>query len=114
MNPYNNELIIENNITEIRHLPTGFMLIKREVIEKMSISYSETKYKDDIGYLNKDEDKYAYALFDTGILEEHYLSEDWLFCERWSKIGGKIHMDVSLLLSHTGTEDYTGSFILSL
>jgi hypothetical protein len=114
MNVYNAELKIENNITEIRHLPTGFMMLKREVIEQMSTVYKDTKYCDDIGFLNRDQDKYAYALFDTGILDGHYLSEDWLFCERWTKIGGKIHMDVSILLTHTGMEDYTGCFILSV
>ena len=114
MNPLNLELHIEENIAEIRHLPTGFMMIKREVIEQMIDFYSETKYNDDIGYLNSEEDKYAYALFDTGIVQGHYLSEDWLFCERWSKIGGKVFMDVSIVLTHTGLEDYNGCFILSV
>lgn len=114
MNIYNSELKIENNITEIRHLPTGFMLLKREVIEKMNIYYDKTKYTDDIGFLNESENKFAYALFDTGVIDNHYLSEDWMFCERWKNIGGNIYMDVSILLSHTGLEDYTGCFILSL
>jgi hypothetical protein len=114
MNPLNLELHIEENIAEIRHLPTGFMMIKREVIEQMIDFYSETKYNDDIGYLNSEEDQYAYALFDTGIIEGHYLSEDWLFCERWCKIGGKVFMDVSIVLTHTGLEDYNGCFILSV
>jgi hypothetical protein len=114
MNALSNELKIENNVTEIRHLPNGFMMIKREVIEKMFNSYSETKYTDDIGFLLEEENKYAYALFDTGLMDGHYLSEDWYFCERWAKIGGKIHLDVSIILTHTGTEDYTGCFILSM
>jgi len=114
MNPLNPELQIKQNIAEIRHLPTGFMLLKREVIEQMIQAYSETKYYDDIGFLNSEEDKYAYALFDTGILDGHYLSEDWLFCERWVKIGGKVFMDVSISLTHTGLEDYNGCFILSV
>jgi hypothetical protein len=114
MNAHNNELMIKNNISEIRHLPTGFMLIKKEVIEIMSDYYSSTKYNDDIGFLNEEENKYAYALFDTGIIDNHYLSEDWYFCERWGKIDGKIYMDVSVLLGHTGQEDYTGCFILSV
>jgi hypothetical protein len=114
MNVFGNELKIENNVTEIRHLPTGFMMFKRGVIEKMMVSYSETKYTDDIGFLSKEENQYAYALFDTGLMDGHYLSEDWYFCERWAKIGGKINMDVSIILSHTGSEDYTGCFILSV
>lgn len=114
MNILTPELKIENNIAEIRHLPTGFMLIKREVIDAMILLYPETKYNDDIGFLNNDENVYAYALFDTGIMEGHYLSEDWLFCERWRKNNGHVYMDVSILLTHTGLEDYTGCFILSV
>jgi hypothetical protein len=114
MNILSNNLSIVKNVTEIRHLPTGFMLMKREVIEKMIEAFPDTKYNDDIGFLSKEEDKFAYALFDTGIADKHYLSEDWLFCERWRGIGGLVHLDVSLVLSHTGNEDFTGCYLMSI
>jgi hypothetical protein len=114
MNALSLEMKIENNISQIRHLPTGFMLIQKNAIEKMITSYPETKYNDDIGFLNTDENRYAFALFDTGLKDGHYLSEDWMFCERWINIGGSVYMDVSIMLSHTGTEDFTGCFILSV
>jgi len=113
MNPAEQNLYIVDNIAEVRHIPTGFMLMKREMIEKMIDAHSTTKYCDDIGFLSKTEEKYAYSLFDCGIVEGHYLSEDWMFCERWRKIGGRIFMDITIMLSHTGNEDYTGSFFLS-
>jgi hypothetical protein len=114
LNPYSNEIEINNNIAKIRHLPTGFMMIQRDVIEKMSFMYSETKYSDDIGFLTEKENKWAYALFDCGVFDNHYLSEDWLFCERWKKINGEIYTDITIILTHTGIEDYTGSILLSL
>jgi hypothetical protein len=114
MNPLSSTLSIDNNVTEIRHLPTGFMMLKRETIQIMFNKYVANKYQDDIGFLNAEEERYAYSLFDCGIIQNHYLSEDWMFCERWRELGGQIYMDISILLSHTGNEDYTGSFLLSL
>ena len=44
----------------------------------------------------------------------YYYSEDWMFCHRWKTMGGSIFVDVSILLTHTGTEDYKGSFISTI
>lgn len=109
-----NVLTIDNNLTKVRHIATGFMMIKRETIENMAKAFPSTKYTDDIGYLNDAENEHAYALFDCGVEDGHYYSEDWLFCHRWSKMGGNIYVDVSINLKHTGIEDYNGSFIASI
>ena len=105
---------VTNNLIEVRHIATGFMLIKRTVIEQLSTVYPDTKYVDDINYLNKDEERFAYALFDCAVIEKHYFSEDWLFCHRWSQINGKIYTDISINLQHTGLQDYDGSLLASL
>ena len=107
-------LHIENNIARVKHIATGFMLLKRECISKMMGSYKETKYTDDVGFLENHENEMAYALFDCGVREGHYFSEDWLFCDRWSKIGGNIWIDVTVNLTHTGPEDFEGSYISSI
>ena len=114
INHVSNVIQVENNLTEVKHLATGFMMIRRDLIEKMFIAFPSTKYTDDVGFLEGEENKYAYALFDCGVEEDHYLSEDWMFCSRWKKMGGKIYVDVSIHLNHTGIEDYKGSFIASL
>lgn len=115
INFLNNVLAIDNNLTKVRHLATGFMMIKRNTIEQMAVAYPATKYTDDVGFLQgKEENKYAYALFDCGVEDDHYYSEDWLFCHRWSKMGGNIYIDVSINLKHTGLEDFNGSFIASV
>ena len=53
-------------------------------------------------------------LFNTEIIDGHFLSEDWYFCNEWAKIGGSIFIDVSINLKHTGPEEYNGSFISSI
>jgi hypothetical protein len=107
-------LCIENNLAKVRHIATGFMMFKRNVIENMSMAYPQTKYVDDVGFLSGKENDFAYALFDCGVEEGHYFSEDWMFCHRWSKLGGSIFIEVSINLTHTGVEDYKGSYIASI
>ena len=107
-------LTIEENLAKVRHIANGFMMIKRATIEKMITAYPNTKYTDDVGFLQGKENDFAYALFDCGIEEDHYFSEDWLFCHRWSKMGGNVYLDVSISLKHTGNEEFNGSYITSL
>jgi hypothetical protein len=114
VNYLNTTIQIKNNVAEVRHLATGFMMFKRDVIEKMSAAFPSTKYTDDINFLTQEENKYAYALFDCGVLYDHYMSEDWMFCERWNKMGGSIFIDVSISLNHTGSETYKGCYMASL
>jgi len=107
-------LAIENNIAKVKHLATGFMMIKRKMISSMMKAFPSTKYQDDINYLRPEENEMAYALFDCGVEDGHYYSEDWLFCDRWTKMGGDIFVDVSINLTHTGVEDYNGSFVSTI
>jgi hypothetical protein len=114
VNYVSSNINIENNIAKVKHIATGFMMIKRDVIEKMSKAFPSTKYTDDISFLRPEENKFAYALFDCGVEDDHYYSEDWMFCHRWTKMGGSVFIDVTINLTHTGIEDYRGCYISSL
>ena len=114
LNYLGNTLEIVHNLTKVRHLATGFMMVSRDTIEKMSRAFPSTKYVDDVGFLQGDENDHAFALFDCGVEDGHYCSEDWLFCSRWSKMGGEIWVDVTINLNHCGVEDFKGSYLASL
>jgi len=114
LNYISNTLEISNNLTRVRHLATGFMMIRRDTIEKMARAFPSTKYTDDVGFLHGPENEYAYALFDCGVEDGHYCSEDWLFCSRWGKMGGEVWVDVTINLNHCGVEDFKGSYLASL
>jgi hypothetical protein len=114
INNLSNNININNNLLEVYTLATGFMMIKRNCIEKMIEKYNDTKYIDDIGYFQNENNNYTYALFDCGIVKNHYFSEDWMFCHRWKELGGSIWLDVSINLTHTGNEDYKGRYLSSL
>jgi len=114
LNYLDGKLQVNNNIAKVKHVATGFMLIKRVTIEKMSAAFPSTKYTDDVNFLTSDENKHAYALFECGIENEKYYSEDWLFCNRWRNMGGNIFIDVTICLDHTGIEDYKGAYLSSI
>jgi hypothetical protein len=99
----------QGTLIPLTRLGTGFMLIKRQVLEKMFQAYPETHYIGNVG-LDRKFDPYTYALFDTAVSKEkEYLSEDWLFCDRWRAIGGEIWGDVSIKLDHSGHFRYPGN-----
>ena len=104
---------IKNGLLEVYDAGTGFMLIKRSVIEKMIEKYPETKYYSDRDVTLSAEENTRYALFDTEIdADRRYLSEDYTFCRRWQKLDGKIHLDVNTVLDHVGTHIFRGSSIV--
>jgi hypothetical protein len=107
MNFKNAQSRIDNGFTEVLDGPTGFMCIKRSVIQKMYDSYPELMCKND--HQNKDLDDYC-AIFDCMIDPDNrrYLSEDYAFCRRWQLIGGQIFADVTTVLGHIGNIRFSG------
>lgn len=95
---------------EVSTAGTGFMLIKREIIEKLIAAMPKTKYKDSLN-LGEKYEPHMYALFDTVIDEHgHYLSEDWTFCKRVREvIKTPIWIDTGIKLDHWGTHKFKGS-----
>lgn len=77
---------------------TGFMCIKRRVLEKMRdvlpIAHQE-------GHVGE-----CWAFFDTGVEDGIYLSEDYWFCKRWRELGGEITMNPGIRLKHWGSFAY--------
>ena len=92
----------EENLIEVSKTGTGFLLIKREVFEKLDAHPATKPFKNDIG-LDPALDPYMKTYFDTAVREGRYYSEDWTFCENWRDIGGQVWVDKRVLLRHTGT-----------
>lgn len=115
VNPVNvgeNKIEVDNGAISVYDAGTGFMLIKREVFERMFDQYPELKYNDDTGLLNEEERKNSYALFNSYVDEDgRFLSEDYGFGRYWQKMGGKIWTDPSIELSHMGRMKYTGKLM---
>jgi hypothetical protein len=96
---------------EVLEIGTGFMMIKREVFPKFAEAYPHLKYKPDhVGQAHFDGTRYIHAYFDTVIDKdsERYLSEDYMFCQWWRNIGGKIWLCPWMRTAHIGTYHFQG------
>jgi hypothetical protein len=99
---------IQGDIFTVDTMGTGFLMFKRPVYEKLIAAHPECKYVDDVG-LGKQYEPMMYSIFDCEIDERgHYLSEDWLFCRRWQKVGGEIWAHSKVLLNHIGHYEFAG------
>ena len=104
---------------EVLEIGTGFMMVKREVFERMEKAYPNIRYKPDhVGQANFDGSRYIHAYFDTvidsegsitGGGSERYLSEDYMFCQMWRKIGGQVFLCPWMKTQHIGTYAFTGN-----
>ena len=88
----------------------GFMLLKRQVIERMIAAYPESRYKSVHAFSNAKAAE-SYALFDCMIDRETgaYVSEDFGFCQKWRDLGGKIWLDTEGKLTHVGAYNFQGN-----
>jgi len=108
-----NNIKLNKGVIEVTHSPTGCMLIKREVIEKMIKAYSHLEIiQDTIVNGEMISRPYLYNLFDTYYSEEDktFLGEDFAFCKKWRDIGGKCHAYVLDSITHVGEHQYCGRF----
>jgi hypothetical protein len=85
-----------SSLLEVLDAGTGFMVIKREVIDRMIEANPEWAYGHEAGGV-------WHAIFDCEIDDGRYLSEDYTFCRRWQRLGGKILLDPEIILTHTGS-----------
>lgn len=112
---------LHGDLLKVKDAGTGFMMIRREVLEEMIDAY-----KDEVSYIKDNKDLMPdgsvqnmpteqYALFDTIIEPEtrRYLSEDYTFCRRWQALGGKIWLDTKIVLNHIGTHTFRGHTFVS-
>ena len=98
------KIIKQNNFIKVTNASTGFMLIKRDIIEKLCNIHKELEYKSD--EMTKD-DEMLIGLFHCIIVNKQYLSEDYSFCHRVNKAGGEVWINVSNNINHIGKHIFT-------
>lgn len=106
------EVRVVNGFTRVRYAGTGFLMIRRHVLEKMCahpdyapLQFLREHSRDALaGSANR------FALFECMIdpATGTYLSEDFAFCKRWTDIGGEIWADLDSRLDHVGPSVFHG------
>ena len=107
------DIKLDNGVMEVSHSPTGCMLIKRSVIDKMIEAYPEKSIVQKTVINGEYVDKpHMWNFFDTIHDPETktYLGEDFSFCKLWKDIGGKCHAYIGDTIVHVGEHQYEGRF----
>jgi len=104
-----NAVTQRGGFVKVRYAGTGFLMIRREALERMCAHYPQLKFKRDHSVDAFTASDNRYALFDTMIdASGTYLSEDFAFCKRWTDIGGEIWADLDSKLGHVGPLTFAG------
>lgn len=102
----NGDMIFEGSMLKVNRIGTGFMMIKRHVLENLIENHPEWLYE-----TKPDEGGGAYAIFDFAIINGRYTGEDYLFCDRVREAGFSVWVDVEISLPHVGQEEFTRDFV---
>lgn len=96
----------ETGLLEVATVPGGFLRMTRAAVEKMVEGFKHLAYKH-----HANPDLQCHALFEVPFVPlVGLMGEDFLFCDRWRQIGGKIWIDPELTLTHhDGAQAFTGS-----
>jgi hypothetical protein len=96
---------------------TGFMLIRRAVLERLIAAHPETKYRSIQTFPRPmSVSDHQYNLFDCMIdpVTGAYLSEDFTFCKRWRDLGGRLWLDTQSRLTHVGSQEFHGEPLVKM
>ena len=101
----------------VRYIGTGFLMIRRVVLERMAERYPELAFNGMNMTINSElASPNTYGFFDCMIDPETrtYLSEDYAFCKRWRDMDGEIWADLLSKLTHVGQHEFNGDLAAML
>jgi hypothetical protein len=111
------DTVTRGGFVKSRYAGTGFLMIRRNVLEAMIERYPELRYTHEHrGSDPLQGSRWRSALFNCMIDEQtgFYLSEDFSFCRRWTDMGGEIWVDYTSRLEHVGLMVYRGNMAASV
>lgn len=96
----------ESGIQPVRYMGTGFLLVAREVFEKMMANLPGISYAPDHAPETVEHDFWPVGVYSGPDGKRRYLSEDWFFCQRWLDLGGEVFGHRRIILRHLGQASY--------
>jgi hypothetical protein len=104
-----NAVTLRGDFIKVRYAGTGFLMIRREALERMCTRYPRLQFKRDHSIDAATASDNRFALFESMIAEDGtYLSEDFAFCKRWTDMDGEIWADRNSKLVHVGPMAFGG------
>lgn len=102
-------------LVEATRVPAGFLRLTKACVDRMANAEDVRWVRDDSKLRGM---RYPF-LFDWTWVKrpdgtDERLSEDYSLCHRWRELGGKVWVDPSLKLNHTGVKTFEGDFMAHL
>jgi hypothetical protein len=105
---------LEAGMVELKAGPTGLMLIKKEVFEKIIKNHPELKIKNPVLPKPGNDHKYYYNFFDFAFKNGYSVGEDVSFCQLAKDNGFRIYANTESETRHHGSYAWSGKFGESL
>jgi len=106
-------ITLDSGVMEVTHSPTGCMLIKRSVFDKMIKKYPDKNIVQKTVINGEYVDRPNLWNFFDCIHDPEtktYMGEDFSFCKLWKDIGGTCYVYVNDPIIHVGEHQYEGCF----
>jgi len=109
-----NDVTMKDEMIELNYAPTGCMLLKRQVFDKLIKAYpNKTIHQENMVDGEMVTKTNLYNFFDTYYDEKkkRYYGEDFAFSRLWRKTGGKCMALITEYITHVGEYQFTGRLI---
>jgi len=105
--PKDGKLIEREGWYKANAVPTGFLCLKRHVLEQMAVG--KGTYRDLDG-------KEKYNIFQMGYHagDNMWWGEDYAFCRQWREAGGELWVWPDIQFAHTGKKSWANNFAPSV
>ena len=99
------EARVHNCCIPVKYLGTGFLLVAREVYEAIAKQEPQNWYASGMA---SDLGRRTHCFFDTPIVDNNLLSEDYSFCRKAKQAGYQPMLHLSVSLGHVGSHCFRG------
>jgi len=93
----------KDGLIEVDGLPTGFLRVRRNVLERLAADSLEYQIK------GGEDTQTTRLIFERLIIDGGRVSGDYAFCHKWKQAGGRIWCDPEADLGHVGDKTWTGT-----
>jgi len=105
---YDGVLTRDGNLLTVEHLGTAVFMLERSAVEALvdDAAADGRVYEYAVESKEGTEPRVNYDVFQVGVVDRTYLSEDFWVCHRLRRLGFDIHVDLSVGSVHYGTQRF--------
>lgn len=88
-------------LIEVEGVPTGFLRMRRNVLEKLALHAIHYNAKNDASTAMP-------LIFERQVHDGTRWGGDYVFCRKWRAMGGKVHIAPEMRFEHSGMQTWSG------